>query len=120
VYYAGRNGPLTAFVFSGASLTPSIVGGNLNQSSQTFPNSGTTPNVSSNQQIAGTAVVWAIVRGTDPLQLMAFDATNLTGKPLFSASAGPFPSNHNAFTEPTVIQGKVYVPSDGQLNVFGL
>ena len=26
----------------------------------------------------------------------------------------------DGFTEPTVIQGKVYSPSDGQLNVFGL
>ena len=121
VYYAGAGGPLTAFIFSGNSLTLAKIGANPNQSSQTFAkaNGGTTPVVSSNQQRAGTAVVWALVRSSPTLQLMAFDAANLTNKPLFSAPAGPW-SKGNAFTEPTVIQGKVYVPSDGQLNVFGL
>jgi hypothetical protein len=52
---------------------------------------------------------------------MAFDATNLTSAPLFNSPAGPWKnSNGGAYTEPTVIQGKVYVPSDGELNVFGL
>jgi hypothetical protein len=123
VYYAGDGGPLTAFVFSGNSLALSKIGSNPNQSSQTFSPGGTTPVVSSNQQTAGTGVIWALVR-SNPLQLMAFDATNLTGKPLYSspgATAGPWKNpNGGAFTEPTVIRGKVYVPSDGQLNVFGL
>jgi hypothetical protein len=95
-------------------------GGSANQTSQTFSSGGTTPVVSSDQQKPDSAVVWALVR-SNPLQLMAFNATNLTAKPLFSTSAGPWKNpNGGAFTEPTVIQGKVYVPSDGQLNVFGL
>jgi hypothetical protein len=76
--------------------------------------------VSSNQHNAGTGVVWAIVR-SNPLQLVAFDATDLTKGPLFGpVAAGPWNDYGGAFIEPTVIQGKVYVPSDGQLNVFGL
>jgi hypothetical protein len=118
IYYAGAGGPLTAFVFSGNSLTPSKIGSNPNQSTQTFSGGGSTPVVSSNQQTTGTGVVWALARG-NPLQLLAFNATNLTGTPLFNSAAGPWPQG-NAFTEPTVIQGKVYVPSAGQLNVFGL
>jgi hypothetical protein len=75
--------------------------------------------VSSDGQKAGTGVVWALAR-SNPLQLVAFDATDLTKPPLFNQPAGPWNlTQAGAFTEPTVIQGKVYVPSDGQLNVFG-
>jgi hypothetical protein len=134
VYYCGNAGPLTAFVFSGNSLAQSQIGANPNQSAMTFPScppgsgqgGGTTPVVSSNGKTDG--IVWALVRAS-PLQLVAFDATNLTTGPLFGPVwAGPWntlatppkPNGGGAFTEPTVIQGKVYVPSDGQLNVFGL
>ena len=123
VYYAGDGGPLTAFVFAGSSLALAKIGAKPNQSSQTFPHGGTTPVVSSNQQNKGTGVVWALVRpaGAGQLQLMAFDATNLTSAPLFNSPAGPWKNSAGgAYTEPTVIQGKVYVPSDGELNVFGL
>ena len=123
VYYGGNGGPLTAFVFTGISLALSTIGSNPNQSSQTFPHGGTTPVVSSNQSNTGTGIVWALVRpakaGT--LQLVAFDATDLTQPPLFSQPAGPWNiPDGGAFTEPTVIRGKVYVPSEGQLWVFHL
>ena len=118
------------FVFSGNSLAQSYIGTKPNQSAMRFPSpsdppkdlqgGGTTPVVSSNQSKAGTGVVWALVR-SNPLQLVAFDATDLTKGPLFGpVFAGPWNNYGGAFTEPTVIQGKVYVPSDGQLNVFGL
>jgi hypothetical protein len=121
VYYCGSHGHLRAYTFSGSALALSMVGPNPNQSPQAFPSEGgVTPNVSSNGEVAGTGVVWAITR-SNPLRLQAFDATNLTHK-LFDADCGPW---HNighggAFIEPTTIQGKVYVPSDGQLTVFGL
>jgi hypothetical protein len=122
VYYCGNGGQLTAFVFAGNSLTLS------SQSSMPFPpalsngqGGGTTPVVSSDQQRADTGIVWALVRTSPQLQLVAFDATDLTTGPLFPPlNAGPWNNYGGAFTEPTVIQGKVYVPSDGQLNVFGL
>ena len=117
VYYAGNGGPLTAFSFSGNSLLAA------HQSSLIYDggagHGGTTPVVSSNQQIAGTGVVWALLR-SNPLVLTAFDATDLTRK-LIAIPAGPWNNpNGGAFVEPTVINGKVYVPSDGELNVFGL
>jgi hypothetical protein len=123
VYYAGDGGPLTAFVYAGSSLTLSTIGSTTNQSSQTFPHGGTTPVVSSNQSNAGTGIVWALVRpaGAGTLQLVAFDATDLTKPTLFSKPAGPWGTpDGGAYTEPTVIQGKVYVPSQGQLSVFHL
>jgi hypothetical protein len=131
IYYCGNGesgggGNLMAFIFSGNSLAQSYIGSKPNQSAMRFPSpldlqsGGTTPVVSSNQHNAGTGIVWALVR-SNPLQLVAFDATNLTTGPLFPAvTAGPWNNIGGAFTEPTVIQGKVYVPSDGQLNVFGL
>jgi hypothetical protein len=117
VYFGGDGGHLGAFLFSGTALTLAKVGGNPNQSPQTFGDGGTTPNVSSNQQNPGTAVIWAIARG-NPVHLQAFDATNLTHK-LFDSGAGPWTSG-NAMIEPTTIQGKVYVAASGQLTVFGL
>ena len=111
---------MKAYTFSGTALSLSMIGPNPNQSPQAFPSEGgTTPNISSNGQAAGTAVLWAITR-SNPLRLQAFDATDLT-KQLFDAAAGPWNnSSGGAFIEPTTIQGKVYVPSDGQLTVFGL
>jgi hypothetical protein len=120
IYYCGSGGHLKAYLFSGKLLTPAMVGSNPNQSPQAFPSEGgVTPNLSSNQQNAGTAVVWAITR-SNPLRLQAFDATNLTQQ-LLDVHCGPWNNpNGGPFIEPTTIQGKVYVPSDGQLTVFGL
>ncbi|HEY2907530.1 MAG TPA: hypothetical protein VGJ29_16630 [Vicinamibacterales bacterium] len=120
VYYCGNGGPLKAYGLSGAGVALSMIGGNPNQSPQAFPSEGgVTPNVSSDQQTAGTAIVWAITR-TDPLHLQAFDATNLT-QVLFDAECGAWQNaNGGAFIEPTTIHGKVFVPSDGGLTVFGL
>jgi hypothetical protein len=120
VYYCGNGSHLRAYTFSGATLTLSMIGPNPNQSPQAFPREGgVTPNVSSNGQTPGTGVVWAITR-SDPLRLQAFDATDLTHK-LFDSACGPW---HNPdggpFIEPTTIHGRVYVPSDGQITVFGL
>lgn len=120
VYYCGSGGQLKAYLFLGSALSLSKIGSNPNQSPNTFPNEGgTTPNVSSNLQAPATAVVWAITR-SNPLRLQAFDAENLTNQ-LLDLDCGPWNNqNGGAFIEPTVVNGKVYVGSDGQLSVFGL
>jgi hypothetical protein len=120
VYYCGNGGHLKAFALLNGTLSPATVGGNPNQSPDTFPGEGgATPVVSSNDQAAGTGVVWALAR-SNPLRLRAYDATNLTAK-LFEGNAGPWNNpDGGAFIEPTVVNGKVYVGSDGQLTVFGL
>jgi hypothetical protein len=120
VYYCGNGDHLKAFALQAANLSLSHVGANPNQSPNAFPREGgVTPNVSSDQQTAGTGVVWAITR-SDPLRLQAFDAADLT-KQLFDQPAGAWNNpNGGAFIEPAVIQGKAYAGSDGQLTVFGL
>jgi hypothetical protein len=114
LYYCGNGSHLRAYLFSGSALTF------FAQSPNAFPREGgVTPNVSSNQQAVGTGVVWAITR-SNPLHLQAFDASNVANQ-LFDAPCGPWHNdNGGPFIEPTTIQGKVYVPSDGELTVFGL
>jgi hypothetical protein len=78
--------------------------------------------VSSNAQVAGTAVIWAVARpaktGTPSVTLFAYDAS--TGVTLYSASAGPWPNPGNANLVPVVANGLVYVASYKQLAIFGL
>jgi hypothetical protein len=116
IYYCGSGGHLKAFLFKDGMLSPAtLVGGKPNQSTEPLPGEGgTTPNVSSNHQVPGTGVVWAVAR-QNPLHLQAFDATNLTVK-LFDGYVGPWNNpDGGPFIEPTVINGKVYVGSEGQL-----
>lgn len=92
-------------------------------------NGGTIPVISSNGTTAGTGIVWFIQRpatssdqdpGT-PVTLRAFNAANLSQQ-LFSAQAGTWTHavNSNANLVPTVANGKVYVASNSQLQIFGL
>jgi hypothetical protein len=120
IYYCGNGGHLKAFKLQDGELSLSTVaGGKPNQSTDPFPSEGgVTPTVSSNQQITGTAVVWAITH-SNPLRLQAYDATNLTVK-LFDTEAGPWKDHGGgAFIEPTVINGKVYIGNIQELRVFG-
>jgi hypothetical protein len=90
---------------------------------------GSIPVVSSNQSLAGSAIVWVVQKpqtssdsnpGT-PLTLLAFDASNL-GNQLVSIQAGTWAHavNSTANLVPTVANGRVYIASNLQLNIFGL
>jgi hypothetical protein len=88
---------------------------------------GSQPIVSSNGTQAGTAVVWALKTPGNTggqISLYAFNALNL-GSLLFSAPAGVWNPTANgtiggALVSPLVANGRVYVPSDGTVTVFGL
>jgi hypothetical protein len=107
--YGGRDGNLEAYLFSGTALTLAKVGGNPDRSPGTFGDGGTMPNVSSNQEEPGTAVVCAIARG-NRVVLQAFAATNLTHKVFSSDAAKELDagswSSGNAMIEPTAVQFK--------------
>ena len=93
LYYCGRDGHLRAFELANATLTATT------QSTNVYAG-GFTP--------------------TNPLNLVAHDATNVTVQ-VFSAAAGPWDNPHGgAFITPTVINGKVYVGTADRLAVFGL
>ena len=130
VLTAGRNGltswklatsPTTQLV-SEASTGPSAMSG--------LPDDGgVMPVVSSNGTVSNTAIIWFVQRpagssdqdpGT-PITLMAFAASNLS-QPLISIQAGTWVHavNSNANLVPTVSNGRVYVASNAQLQIFGL
>jgi hypothetical protein len=89
---------------------------------------GSQPVISSNGTTAGSAVVWALQTpkssgGT--ITLYAFDPFNL-GSVLFSGAAGTWEPGPNApyiagaLISPLVANGRVYVPTEGSVAVFGL
>lgn len=142
-YWQGSNG---SYVYSGGVTEESgngdylkmytVTNGLLSttpttQSSNIFP-VGTTPSVSSSGTSNG--IVWAIERpsalgvqpGASAAILYAYDATNLSNMLYNSASAT---SNGvlrdrggcaNKFAVPTIANGKVYVGTQNELDIFGL
>ena len=52
------------------------------------------------------------------IYLEAYDASSL-GTPLYSTQAGTWPQS-NGFVTPLVAGGKVYVPAQGTVNIYGL
>ena len=90
---------------------------------------GSQPVVSSNGTVkAGSAVAWALQTPNNSggnISLFAFDALNM-GTPLFQGLAGTWtqaPGTQwigGALVSPLVANGRVYVPTDGSVSVFGL
>jgi hypothetical protein len=99
----------------------------VKQSTSAALNSGQDPgfltSISSNGQVPGSAIIWAVARPTNAnpanVTLYALDADN--GATLFSGTAGTWPNvNGNANLVPVVANGKVYVASFKRLTIFGL
>ena len=92
-----------------------------------FPGAGVS--VSSNGTTAGSAIVWAIdgthflggPNGFGPAVLYAYDATNIPTM-LYSSgqNAGDTAGNAVKFAVPTVANGKVYVGTSTEVDVYGL
>lgn len=94
----------------------------LSHSSGVYNKRGATPVISANNTSGGIA--WALdisAYPTGPAVLNAYDATNLATQ-LFSSPTSGTGAAGNAvkFTVPTVANGKVYVGTQGRLDVFGL
>ncbi len=93
-----------------------------------FPGAGVS--VSSNGTTAGSAIVWGIDSsqygspgpGPGPAVLYAFDATNISKMLYSSAQNAGRDAAGNAvkFTVPTVANGKVYVGTSTEVDVYGL
>jgi len=121
LFAAASGSPLNAYPFSPSTgqfqTSPSVV------SSQTFGHPGTTPSLSA----VGTsnALLWTIRRSsaTTPAVLHAFDPNNIHTA-LWDSSLAP--NNRDAagvavkFTVPTVANGKVYIGTQTELDVYGL
>ncbi len=130
VYYTGDYSPVTEFDLANGALTAgTVAGGKPNQtpsSEYNFAHGGTIPVISSNGGDPATAILWAIRRalppsdGAGPLTLDAFSATDLTNQIVVDIPAGSWNFHNDAFLIPTVVNGKVYVSSGGELDVFGV
>jgi len=123
IYVAAGNGKLKAIPMASGvlQLPPS------SQSLETLGPQGATPVVSSNG--ANNAIIWlidtsgALVTPNTPAILRAFDANNLSNEIYNSATA---PADRDKaglpvkFSVPTVANGKVYVGTQTELDVYGL
>ena len=119
VYYQGVNQVLNAFSLTNGTLSSSPV----SQSSTSFGFPGATPSISANGTSNG--IVWTIqvdgyYNGT-PAVLHAYDALNLSSE-LYNSNkiAADQLASGVKFNLPTIANGKVYVPTQTQLSVFGL
>lgn len=122
IFVAAGNGKLKAFPMTGGVVQPPL----SSQSLETLGPQGATPVVSSNG--SNDAIIWlidtsgALATPNTPAILRAFDAGNLSNEIYNSATV---PSRDTAglavkFTMPTVANGKVYVGTQTELDVYGL
>ena len=123
VYVAAGNGKLKSYSMSDGILATSPSSA---QSPETFGPQGSTPVISSNG--ASNAIVWVIdTSGASATPnshaiLRAFDANNLSNEIYNSGMDASRDAAGLAvkFTVPTVANGKVYVGTQTELDVYGL
>jgi hypothetical protein len=120
VFYAGTSGHLNRLTFGAQQQI--VQSAQTTQTFQSGNSNGFTVNVSSNGSASRTGIVWLVDRNnlpTDPnVRLFAYDADTLKTQ-LAEIPAGSW-TTKGTFTDPTVINGRVYVGSDGQITVLGL
>jgi hypothetical protein len=123
LYYTSIGGALKSYGMNN-SCTPGPICTGRHFSNIQFPY-GATPSGSSNGVLPGTGVVWTIAaaqqaQGGTPAVLYAFDAITLVE--LYDSSQCGTQDTAGLgvkFTVPTVANGKVYVGTQGELDVYG-
>jgi hypothetical protein len=126
-YIASVNAPLAQYIFNTGTgqFSTSVT----HYSICCYYHPGSTPSVSSLGS-STNGIVWALDNsqycttaspGCGPTVLHAYDATNVSTE-LWNSTKGSGNTAGNAvkFTVPTVANGKVYVPTRTELDVFGL
>jgi hypothetical protein len=124
VYNSGIGDNIRAFTVSSAGVGASGV---MNTTG-TLTN-GSTPAISANGMTNG--ILWALDRtesadilpGTQPIVLHAYDATKLSAELYNSTQAASGRDNAGPsvkFQVPTIVNGKVYVGTQTELDVYGL
>ena len=124
VYVAPRNANLMSFHMSGGILSPPPP---ASQSPETLGPQGATPVISSNG--TNNAILWlidssgALATPNTPAILRAYDPNNLSNEIYNSAMAAASRDTAGLavkFTVPTVANGKVYIGTQTELDVYGL
>jgi len=122
VYFSGVNHGLTSIPI--ANGLPDFTHISAGSPFLDFPGAGIS--VSSNGVTAGTGIVWSISAAAfdtpGPALLLAYDATNVLTVLYTSAQNAARDSAGNAvkFAVPTVANGKVYVGTSTEVDVYGL
>jgi hypothetical protein len=122
VYFSGVNHGLTAIPI--ANGRPDFTHISAGSPFLDFPGAGIS--ISSNGVTAGTGIVWSISAAAfdtpGPALLLAYDATNVLTVLYTSAQNAARDSAGNAvkFAVPTVANGKVYVGTSTEVDVYGL
>lgn len=93
----------------------------VSQGQYTAPYPGLTPDVSANGTHDG--IVWTQETGSSSGVLRAYDAADVSNE-LYdtnqAANGRDLPGGQMQFQLPAVINGKVYVGANGELDVYGL
>ncbi len=117
IYFCGVSDFLKSYLLSNGLLSTSAT----SQSPAKFGYPGATPAVSANG--AKNGIVWAISTAQGSFAwLHAYDAVNV-GRELYNTGQNPTRDQGGLlvkFNVPTIANGKVYVPTLGQLDVYGL
>jgi hypothetical protein len=120
IYFVSVQDYLKSFLLSGGYLSTVPV----TQSANIFSYPGATPSISANGTSNG--IVWALntagYGNSKPAILYAYDASNVT-RQLYNSdvnTARDMAGNATKFTHPTVANGKVYVGTSTELDVYGL
>jgi len=121
VYFSGQYDNLRQYTFDPTtgllSDTPVYVTGTY----YNFP--GATPEISANGN--NDAILWALQDdnySNGPAILHAYDATNVSTE-FYNTTQDPArdtPGTAVKFTVPTIANGKVYVPTEQEVDVYGL
>ncbi len=114
LYYVGFGDNLKAFPLTNGLLATSP----SQTSSQSFAFPGATPSASANGSTNG--IIWVIERnGNNPAVLFAYEAGTLTPLWNSSSSSGDAAGDAVKFTVPTIANGKVYIGTQTELDVYG-
>src|SRR6202142_3872065 len=116
IYMWGTNDDMKAFSFISGVL------GSTHFTSSNEPANYPGPTTVASSNGVSNGIIWAIQSDNTPEILRAYDSTNL-GNLLYSSDQNPnrdTPGGAVKFVVPTIANGKVYVPAQAQLSVYGL
>jgi len=127
LYFAGAGDVLKSIPL--VNGLPNFAGTVGNSTGFGFP--GATPSISANGTTPGTAIAWLIDSsqygspgpGPGPAVLHAFDATNINSELWNTTQATDNrdrAGNAVKFSVPTIVNGKVYIGTSNQVDVYGL
>jgi hypothetical protein len=127
IYYHCNNNVLTAYSWS-ASTVQLSASPTSSATTANFQSHGATASLSANGATNG--IIWDIDNtayvntgnGTAPCVLHAYDATNVANELYNSSQAGSRDTAGYAlkFTVPTIVNGRVFVPTANELDIYGL